>query len=101
MHAVTKILREFISLFVDDGSLAAVVLVWIAICGLVLANRRRPRRGGVQPIYRIGTHPVGERPALRQATYRNLRRTGRRPVLNTVAQPRLRRQLSEQQSVVT
>ena len=38
MHAVTKIFREFISLFVDDGSLAAVVLVWIAICGLVLAK---------------------------------------------------------------
>src|ERR1700716_2852383 len=28
---------------------------------------------GSNPIYRIGTHPVGERPALRQATYRNLR----------------------------
>jgi hypothetical protein len=36
MHALIRIVREFISLFVDDGSLAVVVLIWIVICGVAL-----------------------------------------------------------------
>jgi len=31
-----RIVREFIGLFVDDGSLAVVVLIWIAACGVAL-----------------------------------------------------------------
>jgi hypothetical protein len=38
MGALKKIARELVGLFVDDGSLAAVVLVWIAVCGLVLPS---------------------------------------------------------------
>jgi hypothetical protein len=38
MAALRKIVAELVGLFVDDGSLAAVVLVWIAICGLVLPS---------------------------------------------------------------
>jgi hypothetical protein len=36
MHALSRIIREFIGLFVDDGSLAVLVLVWIVICGVAL-----------------------------------------------------------------
>jgi hypothetical protein len=36
MQALIKIAREIVSLFVDDGSLAAIVLVWLALCGLAL-----------------------------------------------------------------
>jgi hypothetical protein len=38
MVALRKIVRELIGLFVDDGSLAAIVLVWIGVCGLVLPS---------------------------------------------------------------
>jgi hypothetical protein len=31
-------MREFIGLFVDDGSLAVVVLIWIVICGVTMAK---------------------------------------------------------------
>ena len=36
MAALAKIAQELVGLFVDDGSLAAIVLAWIALCGLVL-----------------------------------------------------------------
>jgi len=36
MHTLTTILRELVSLFIDDGTLAATILVWIAFCGLLL-----------------------------------------------------------------
>ncbi len=36
MHILTKILQEFVSLFVDDGTVAATILIWIAFCGLLL-----------------------------------------------------------------
>jgi len=36
MRALIEIVRECVSLFVDDGSLAAIALVWIAICGVAL-----------------------------------------------------------------
>jgi len=33
MNVLATILREFVGLFVDDGSLAAGAAVWAAICG--------------------------------------------------------------------
>ena len=36
MRIVTTAVRKLVGLFIDDGTLAAVVLVWIAICGLLL-----------------------------------------------------------------
>ena len=35
MRIVTTAVRKLVGLFIDDGTLAAVVLVWIAICGLL------------------------------------------------------------------
>lgn len=40
MNALKTIWSEFIGLFVDDGSLAASVLIWLGLCWLVL-----PRSG--------------------------------------------------------
>jgi hypothetical protein len=36
MQALRRIMRELIGLFIDDGSLAVVVVIWIAICAVVL-----------------------------------------------------------------
>ena len=36
MQALIKILRQLIALFVDDGRLAVSILVWIALCGLLV-----------------------------------------------------------------
>jgi hypothetical protein len=36
MDALTKVLQELVSLFVDDGTLAATILIWIALYGLLL-----------------------------------------------------------------
>lgn len=33
MDALKTILREVVSLFIDDGSLAAGAVIWAAICG--------------------------------------------------------------------
>ena len=33
---MTAVLRELLSLFVDDGALAALALGWVAICWFVL-----------------------------------------------------------------
>jgi hypothetical protein len=36
MRTLIRILQEFVSLFVDDGTLAATILIWIAFYGLLL-----------------------------------------------------------------
>jgi Na+-driven multidrug efflux pump len=36
MGWVSAALRELLALFVDDGSLAATALIWLAVCGLAL-----------------------------------------------------------------
>jgi len=36
MRVLTTILHELVSLFVDDGTLAATILIWIAFYGLLL-----------------------------------------------------------------
>jgi hypothetical protein len=45
VRALIGIIRTFIGLFVDDGSLAAVILSWIVLWGLVpLATSGIPAR---------------------------------------------------------
>ena len=36
MHALTTTFKELVSLFVDDGTLASTVLIWVAFYGLLL-----------------------------------------------------------------
>jgi hypothetical protein len=36
MPALTRVPQELVSLFVDDGTLAATILIWIAFYGLLL-----------------------------------------------------------------
>jgi hypothetical protein len=36
MGWISASLQELVALFVDDGSLAATALIWLAVCGLVL-----------------------------------------------------------------
>jgi hypothetical protein len=36
MRTLTKIFQEFVGLFVDDGTLAASILIWIVFHGLLL-----------------------------------------------------------------
>ncbi len=36
MKALRAIAKELIGLFVDDGSLAALALIWLGICWLIL-----------------------------------------------------------------
>jgi Na+-driven multidrug efflux pump len=36
MGWISASLRELVALFVDDGSLAVIALIWLAVCGLVL-----------------------------------------------------------------
>lgn len=36
MSRVVEILREIVGLFIDDGSLAIAILVWVAIVALLL-----------------------------------------------------------------
>jgi hypothetical protein len=36
MSGLAAIWRELIALFIDDGSLAVLALLWQAVCGLVL-----------------------------------------------------------------
>ena len=36
MGWITAVLRELAGLFVDDGSLALLALIWLAACGLAL-----------------------------------------------------------------
>jgi hypothetical protein len=36
MSWIAAACREMIGLFIDDGSLAVLVLLWVAVCGLVL-----------------------------------------------------------------
>lgn len=42
MAWIKAIWAEFIGLFVDDGSLAAAVLVWLAACWLILPRLGLP-----------------------------------------------------------
>ncbi len=36
MQALIKISQQFVALFVDDGRLAASILIWIALCALLV-----------------------------------------------------------------
>jgi hypothetical protein len=52
MKMLVATLRECVSLFVDDGSLAATVLFWIVLSGLLL--RLLPTNSWQGPILFIG-----------------------------------------------
>jgi Ca2+/H+ antiporter, TMEM165/GDT1 family len=52
MHALTKTFKELVSLFVDDGTLAATILICIAFYGLLL--RLLPMGSWEGPILFIG-----------------------------------------------
>jgi hypothetical protein len=52
MYALTTALKGLVSLFVDDGTLAATVLIWIAFYGLLL--RLLPTDSWHGPILFIG-----------------------------------------------
>lgn len=47
MERVTKVVREVIGLFVDDGRFALPVLVWIALAWPVQVRLRTTGSGGV------------------------------------------------------
>lgn len=38
MRVLITAIRQIVGLFIDDGSLAAVTLVWIALCGVTLSK---------------------------------------------------------------
>jgi hypothetical protein len=52
MRILTKILQELVGLFVDDGTLAATIVIWIAFCGLLL--RLLPMGSWQGPILFLG-----------------------------------------------
>jgi hypothetical protein len=52
MHIFTTTFKELVSLFVDDGTLAATIVVWIAFYGLLL--RLLPTGSWQGPILFIG-----------------------------------------------
>jgi uncharacterized protein (DUF58 family) len=68
MQILTRIAQALISLFVDDGSLAVIVLVWIAICGVALPDRAGAWQG---PVLFIGLGLI-----LMENTLRASRRRG-------------------------
>jgi hypothetical protein len=47
MTALTRVLKELVSLFVDDGSLAATILIWIAFSGLFMPSLLKGHFEGV------------------------------------------------------
>lgn len=52
MRMLATLLKEAVALFVDDGTLAATVLVWIAVCGSLF--RLVPAGAWQGPILFIG-----------------------------------------------
>jgi len=52
MHALTTTFKELVSLFVDDGTLAVTILIWVAFYGLLL--RLLPMGSWEGPILFIG-----------------------------------------------
>jgi len=69
LRAVVAMLREFGGLFVDDGSLAATLLVWIVLCGLLL--RLPPESAWQGPILFVGPALILMENTLRSAKARS------------------------------
>lgn len=69
MRTLTNILQEFVSLFVDDGTLAATILIWIAFCGLLL--RLLPMGAWQGPILFFGLAVILVENAIRGAGARS------------------------------
>jgi hypothetical protein len=69
MYALTTALKGLVSLFVDDGTLAATVLIWIAFYGLLL--RLLPMDSWHGPILFIGLAVILVENARRGASSRS------------------------------
>jgi hypothetical protein len=67
MGAVKALLRELVGLFIDDGSLAVSVLVWVALCGIVAPSL------GVTPLWRGVALAAGLAALLLENAYRGAR----------------------------
>jgi hypothetical protein len=65
MRVLTTILRGLVSLFIDDGTLTATILVWIAFYGLLLPLL--PKGSWQGPILFIGLAFILVESALRGA----------------------------------
>ncbi len=44
MHWLTKMVREFLALFVEDGSFAAAILLWLGAVWLIFPRAGVPMR---------------------------------------------------------
>jgi hypothetical protein len=64
--------RELIGLFIDDGSLAVLALLWLAVCGLVLPRLGIPD-GWLAGLLFLGLAAILAESALRGA--RNKRKS--------------------------
>jgi hypothetical protein len=71
MRALTTIARELVGLFVDDGSLAAIIVVWIAICWMALP-KLVPAASWQGPILFIGLALILIESTLRGAKGRSI-----------------------------
>jgi len=71
MRVIMSVLRELVALFVDDGSLAASALIWIAVCALGLP------RLGLAPIWQGAALGVGLAAILVENAFRGAGRKAR------------------------
>lgn len=69
MGWIKTIWAEFIGLFVDDGSLAVAVLVWLAVCWLLLPRLGLPS-GWPPALLFIGLVLILAESAMRRARQR-------------------------------
>jgi hypothetical protein len=69
MSQLTKILREIFGLFVDDGSLAIAILVWIGIVAVALPAL------GITDVWRAGILFIGSIAILIENVVRSVRRS--------------------------
>jgi hypothetical protein len=56
MRALTAIFQELVSVFVDDGRLAVVILIWITFYGLLLRLLPAGLLTRPDPVNRTGVH---------------------------------------------
>jgi hypothetical protein len=66
MNALKTVWEEFIGLFIDDGSLAVAIVVWIAIVGFVFPHLSGSARWGA-PLLFVGLAAILVENVLRRA----------------------------------
>jgi len=66
MNALKTAWEEFLSLFIDDGSLAIGILVWVAIVGLLFPRLPNSAQWGA-PVLFVGLAAVLVENVLRRA----------------------------------